>query len=99
MAAPTMIPLPTITESDKIWARSVGLIPAGTQTLAKGPGQYVKGVAPKYAKKGKGAWLTDVDGNQYLDMSMGIGPLGAATATTGWMTPSGRSWRTGSPSR
>ena len=75
MAAPTMIPLPTITESDKIWARSVGLIPAGTQTLAKGPGQYVKGVAPKYAKKGKGAWVTDVDGNQYLDMSMGIGPL------------------------
>ena len=75
MAAPTMIPLPTITESDKIWARSVGLIPVGTQTLAKGPGQYVKGVAPKYARKGKGAWLTDVDGNEFLDMSMGIGPL------------------------
>ena len=75
MAAPTMTPLPTITESDKIWARSVGLIPAGTQTLAKGPGQYVKGVAPKYAHKGKGAWLTDVDGNTFLDMSMGIGPL------------------------
>lgn len=75
MAAPTMIPLPTITESDKIWARSLGLIPAGTQTLAKGPGQYVTGVAPKYARSGKGAWLTDVDGNTFLDMNMGIGPL------------------------
>ena len=71
----TMKPLPTITESDAIWTRSLGLIPAGTQTLAKGPGQYVKGVAPKYARRGKGATVWDVDGNEFLDMSMGIGPL------------------------
>lgn len=75
VTAQTMKPLPTITESDAIWARSVGLIPAGTQTLAKGPGQYVNGVAPKYARRGKGATVWDVDGNAFLDMSMGIGPL------------------------
>ena len=52
-----------------------GLIPAGTQTLAKGPGQFVRGVAPKYLARGRGARVWDVDGNEYLDFSMGVGPL------------------------
>ena len=67
--------LPDITESNRLWARARGLIPAGTQTLAKGPGQHVAGVAPKYLHHGKGARVWDVDGNEYLDMSMGVGPL------------------------
>lgn len=46
-----------------------------TQTLAKGPGQFSKGVAPVYLQKGKGARVWDVDGNEYLDFNMGIGPL------------------------
>ncbi|KAI9446907.1 glutamate-1-semialdehyde aminotransferase [Russula earlei] len=46
-----------------------------TQTLAKGPGQYVNGVAPKYLKKGSGAHVWDVDGNEYIDYNMAIGPL------------------------
>jgi len=66
---------PDITESNRLWERARGLIPAGTQTLAKGPGQHVDGVAPKYLRRGKGARVWDVDGNEYLDMSMGVGPL------------------------
>ena len=66
---------PKITKSNEIWARSVGLIPSGTQTLAKGPGQWTDGVAPKYLKKGKGARVWDVDGNEYIDLVMGVGPL------------------------
>jgi glutamate-1-semialdehyde aminotransferase len=66
---------PRITESDALHARAVGLIPATTQTLAKGPGQYVKGVAPKYLRRGKGCRVWDVDGNEYLDFNMAIGPL------------------------
>jgi len=66
---------PSIEASDALWARSSGLIPAGTQTLAKGPGQYVKGVAPKYLSRGKGARVWDVDGNEYIDLNMAIGPL------------------------
>ncbi len=46
-----------------------------TQTLAKGPGQYVNGVAPKYLKRGKGAHVWDVDGNEFIDYNMAIGPL------------------------
>jgi glutamate-1-semialdehyde 2,1-aminomutase len=66
---------PRIGESDALWARSQGLIPAGTQTLAKGPGQYVNGVAPKYLSRGKGCRVWDVDGNEYIDLNMAIGPL------------------------
>lgn len=66
---------PVIRESDRLWERSLGLVPAGTQTLAKGPGQHVRGVSPKYLRKGRGARVEDVDGNEYLDMTMAVGPL------------------------
>ncbi|APR83069.1 Glutamate-1-semialdehyde aminotransferase [Minicystis rosea] len=66
---------PTIERSNQIFERSIGLIPAGTQTLAKGPGQWIKGVAPKYLARGKGAHVWDVDGNEYIDLNMGIGPI------------------------
>ncbi|MGD0883730.1 MAG: aminotransferase class III-fold pyridoxal phosphate-dependent enzyme [Thermodesulfovibrionales bacterium] len=68
-------PFPDITKSDEFYRRAVGLIPSVTQTLAKGPGQYVKGVAPKYLVRGKGAYVWDVDGNKYLDLTMGVGPI------------------------
>lgn len=66
---------PVISESDKLFERSQGLIPAHTQTLAKGPTQWIKGIAPKYLKKGKGSHVWDVDGNEFLDFNMGIGPV------------------------
>ena len=68
-------PFPTITRSLALGERGRGLIPAQTQTLAKGPGQYVRGVAPQYLQKGKGARVWDVDGNEYVDLQMAIGPL------------------------
>jgi glutamate-1-semialdehyde aminotransferase len=67
--------LPVITRSDEWYARAAGLIPGHTQTLAKGPGQYVAGVAPKYLQRGKGSHVWDVDGNEFIDFNMAIGPL------------------------
>jgi glutamate-1-semialdehyde aminotransferase len=67
--------LPIITRSDALYERAKPLIPALTQTLAKGPGQHVRGVAPKYLQRGKGSHVWDVDGNEYIDFSMAIGPL------------------------
>ena len=66
---------PDLSESQRLWARARGLIPAGTQTLAKGPTQYVDGVAPKYVRRGRGSHVWDVDGNEYIDLSMAVGPL------------------------
>lgn len=66
---------PEISNSLKLLNRAAGLIPSLTQTLAKGPSQYVKGVSPVYLEKGKGSHVWDVDGNEYIDYSMGVGPL------------------------
>jgi glutamate-1-semialdehyde aminotransferase len=66
---------PVITESEALYARAIGLIPAFTQTLAKGPTQFVKGVAPIYLRNGSGCRVWDVDGNEYIDYVMGVGPI------------------------
>ena len=66
---------PSITESDALYARAQRIMTPVTQTLAKGPGQYSKGVSPKYVKRAKGAHIWDVDGNEFIDFQMGIGPI------------------------
>ena len=66
---------PTIQKSNELYNRAVGLIPSVTQTLAKGPTQWINGVAPKYLVKGKGSHVWDADGNEYIDYMMGVGPL------------------------
>ena len=66
---------PDITVSQQLYERAKPIMTPVTQTLAKGPGQYVDGIAPKYLKKGKGSHVWDVDGNEFIDYNMGIGPL------------------------
>ena len=66
---------PVIDKSQELYFRALGLIPSVTQTLAKGPSQYIDGVAPKYLVKGKGSHVWDADGNEYIDYNMGIGPI------------------------
>jgi glutamate-1-semialdehyde aminotransferase len=66
---------PSIKKSDELYQKALNLIPSTTQTLAKGPQQNVKGIAPKYLVRGKGSHVWDVDGNEYLDFNMAIGPL------------------------
>lgn len=73
---------PMIRESNRLYEKALDLIPSVTQTLAKGPQQYINGVAPKYLKKGKGARVWDVDGNEFIDWTMGVGPL-----VLGYCTP------------
>ncbi|MBN2571904.1 MAG: aminotransferase class III-fold pyridoxal phosphate-dependent enzyme, partial [Ignavibacteriales bacterium] len=66
---------PDIIQSNILFERIKNLIPAYSQTMAKGPMQHVNGVAPKFLRKGKGSHVWDVDGNEYIDYNMGIGPL------------------------
>lgn len=65
---------PDITQSKAWLKRSQGLMPSNCQTLAKGPGQYVGG-SPVFLQRGEGSHVWDVDGNVYIDLNMGIGPL------------------------
>lgn len=71
----TDLSYPVIERSNELYERAKALIPSVTQTMAKGPSQYVNGIAPKYLLKGKGSHVWDVDGNEYIDYNMGIGPL------------------------
>jgi glutamate-1-semialdehyde aminotransferase/spore coat polysaccharide biosynthesis protein SpsF (cytidylyltransferase family) len=56
-------------------AEAQALIPSVTQTFSKNPTQFVQGVAPVYLQKGKGSHVWDVDGNEYLDYPMALGPI------------------------
>ncbi len=50
------------------------LIPGGTQLLSKRPEMFAPDVWPAYYSKAKGCKVWDMDGNEYIDMSiMGIG--------------------------
>ena len=53
-------------------ARALRVIPSGTQTFSKGPRQFVQGVSPVFVERGEGARLWDVDGNEFLDFTMGL---------------------------
>jgi glutamate-1-semialdehyde 2,1-aminomutase len=66
---------PVIEKSNELYERAVKVQKPVTQTLAKGPGQWTKGVAPKYIQKGKGSHVWDVDGNEYIDYNAAIGPV------------------------
>ena len=61
--------------SNEWWARAERVIPCGTQTLSKGPTQFVQGVSPIYLERGRGSHVWDVDGNEYVDFPMALGPV------------------------
>lgn len=62
----------SIKESEAWWERALERIPAGTQCYSKGPTLYTKGVAPIYLQRGKGCRVWDVDGNEFIDLGMGL---------------------------
>jgi glutamate-1-semialdehyde aminotransferase len=64
-----------LSTSQAWWDRAQRVIPMGTQTLSKSPTQFVQGVSPIYLERGKGAHVWDVDGNEYIDFPMALGPV------------------------
>jgi len=61
--------------SDALWAKATRLIPTGTQTFSKAPNQYVNGVAPKFIARGLGSHVWDLDDNEFIDYTTGLGPV------------------------
>jgi glutamate-1-semialdehyde 2,1-aminomutase len=54
-------------ESLRLLRRARETVPLGAQTFSKSPTQFPVGVSPHFARRARGAVLTDVDGNEYLD--------------------------------
>src|SRR6185503_9094264 len=59
------------TKSDEYRSKVHDLIPGGAHTYSKGDDQF-PALAPAAIKKGKGAWVWDIDNNRFLDCSMGL---------------------------
>lgn len=63
-----------ISKSKDLYAKARKVIPGGTQLLSKRPEMFSPDKWPAYYAKAKGCNVTDIDGNEYIDMSyMGIG--------------------------
>ena len=55
-----------------LWRKAARAIPNGTQCFSKGPTQFSFGACPVFLTKGKGAKVTDIDGNEFIDYGMGL---------------------------
>ena len=55
--------------------KTQSLIPDCSQTFSKGPTQFVQGVAPIFIDQGRGSRVWDVDGNEFIDYAMSLGPV------------------------
>ena len=61
----------TLSKSIQLQHRAKKFIPGMTQLLSKRPDMFSLGVWPGYYNKAKGAEVWDLDGNRYVDMSIG----------------------------
>jgi glutamate-1-semialdehyde 2,1-aminomutase len=59
-------------KSEQYLARSLQTIPLGSQTFSKSKLVYPDNVSPLFLESGKGAIVTDPDGNQYIDFVNGL---------------------------
>jgi glutamate-1-semialdehyde 2,1-aminomutase/spore coat polysaccharide biosynthesis protein SpsF len=63
-----------LARSRELLSRAQRVIPGCAQTFSKGANQHVRGVAPIFLQRGKGARVWDVDGNEYVDYIQGLLP-------------------------
>ncbi len=61
-------------KSRQLYARSLTVIPGGVPGI-RAPENFVEGAYPIFLAGGSGAYVNDVDGNRYLDMLLGYGPM------------------------
>ena len=58
----------------KLYKRAKEIIPGGNMLLSKRPEMFLPEIWPSYFSRAKGCKVWDMDGTEYLDMSiMGIG--------------------------
>jgi glutamate-1-semialdehyde aminotransferase len=63
-----------ITKSLQLFDEAKKLVPGGVLGARK-PSDFIEGEYPIFLEFGKGAHLTDVDGNEYIDFLCGYGPI------------------------
>lgn len=61
--------------SDKHFEEALKLIPWGTQTNAKRPFPQFNETMPKFIVRGKGCHIWDMEGKEYIDYRLALGPI------------------------
>ena len=64
-----------IKQSNELYERAKKVIGSGTNTFSRAPGVFPDGAAPKFLSHQEGCRVWDVDGNEFIDMVMGCGPV------------------------
>ena len=67
----------------KLWKRAKRVIPGGTMLFSKRPEMFLPELWPSYFSKAKGCTVWDLDGKEYIDMSI----MGIGTNTLGYGQP------------
>ena len=67
----------------KLWKRAKHIIPGGNMLLSKRAEMFLPDLWPAYFSKAKGCKVWDLDGRQYIDMSL----MGIGTNTLGYGHP------------
>lgn len=67
----------------KLWKRAKRMIPGGNMLLSKRAEMFLPDQWPAYFSKAKGCRVWDLDGNEYIDMSI----MGIGTNTLGYGCP------------
>src|SRR5574341_1403056 len=62
-------------QSDQHFEEALKLIPWGTQTNAKRPYQAFAETMPKFIVRGKGCRIWDMEGKEYIDFRLALGPI------------------------
>jgi glutamate-1-semialdehyde 2,1-aminomutase len=69
-------------QSNQFLQRAERVIPLASQTFSKSKVHFPEGVSPLFLDRGKGSHVWDIDGNEYIDFSMGL-----AAMTLGYQDP------------
>src|ERR1700744_4858482 len=67
-------------QGQELYKKAKTLIPGGTMLLSKRPEMFLPDLWPSYYSKSKGCKVWDLDGNEFIDMSM----MGIGTNTLGY---------------
>jgi len=64
-----------IKRCNELYERATRVIPGGCQTVSKRPEVYLAGKWPGYFSRAYGSHIWDLDGNEYVDYVMALGPI------------------------
>ena len=70
-------------KGSKLWLEAQRIIPGGNMLLSKRPEMFLPEIWPSYYSKTCGAKVWDLDGNEYIDMSL----MGVGTNSLGYSHP------------